>query len=153
MWVIAAVVLDVILATLEALHYIPPGWTALAVKFSVCLMVVTGLVPVAVASLNGIRGQSECERLADRHNFMRLILGGRPAMESKQKIIAGSLTMAGYRSGFSRLIASIQDRSDTQKNYGTWSADVLEVTEELATDMVREVFEWSVVYDREGVEP
>lgn len=145
--VIAAVSVDVVLATTEAFHLIPQGWTSAAVKCSVFLMVVAGLVPAAVAAMNGIRVQSECERLTDRHHFVRLILGGRFADSS------GNVTLGGYWLSMSGLIRKIQDKASDTGNFGTWSGEVLELTEELATDMVREVSEWSVVYDREVMEP
>jgi hypothetical protein len=96
--------------------------------FTLVLLLAAAVLPAAVASLNGIAFQSECRRLAERSEVMR-------------KIIIGRLKQA---ENLDRRMASARENPDSDR--GSWSLEVLRVSESIAADMVNEVAEWSVLY-------
>lgn len=54
-------------------------------EFTPWLVFMAAVLPAAVGSLNGIRFQSECQRLAERSAVMRAILGGRTPRAARQE--------------------------------------------------------------------
>lgn len=134
--VIAIVVLDIALLGWEAGFH--PHGTPVAVvphTIAVILLLFAAVLPAAVASLNGIRFQSECRRLFERSAMMHRRLKGRVlALEQLATKI-------------------LEARADSSADEGAWSAELLRLTETIARDLVAEVGEWSVLYTREVPDP
>jgi hypothetical protein len=154
--VIGFVLLDtlgILLADLPGLF--PVSWTHLVHASTPWLLFSAAVLPAAVASLNGIRFQSECRRLAERSALMRTILGGRdrvPAVRvgKWRRFVAFMKTLFPRKnkaeepaelSGGKWAEASGVDPSST--------ADVLYFTESVARLFAHEVAEWSVLYAKE----
>jgi hypothetical protein len=138
--VIAIVALDICLLIWE--HLAPHSWPHLAHvierplhHLGVIFLLCAAVLPAAVASLNGIRFQSECRRLHERSAMMRDRLQGR----------------ANELDKFITKIASAVDNPDT--NPGAWTADLMHLAETIARDLITEVGEWSVLYTREVPDP
>lgn len=108
----------------ETLHGYAPG-----------LIFVAAVLPAAVASLNGVRFQSECRRLADRSGVM-------------QKLLQGNAERA---TALAEQITRSQD--DPATDLGSWSAEVLRLAEFCEGELVEEATEWSVLYAKEIHEP
>ncbi len=75
--VIFIVALDILILFSELLHWLPDAWepgTKLATPWLIC---ISAVLPAIMAALNGIRFQSECQRLAERSAVMRIMLAGR----------------------------------------------------------------------------
>jgi heme/copper-type cytochrome/quinol oxidase subunit 4 len=127
--VIAVVCLDIALLLFDGLKYVRGG-VEQAEWFPGALLVgLTAILPAWIASLNGIRFQSECHRLADRSRFMRNIL-----LDNKQQIegLVGDIT--ADQNGESRL------------SRGSWTLAALNRGEVLAKFTVGEAADWSVLY-------
>jgi hypothetical protein len=94
------------------------------------LIFFAAVLPAVVASLNGIRFQSECLRIAERSAVMVKVL-------------------EGYRGECDRLEAKLVTvRADPNSDPGGWTLDVLDVAESCAQVTADEVAEWSVLYSR-----
>ena len=91
-------------------------------------------LPAAVASLNGIRFQTECARLADRSTHMQRMLA---VLESRARAV----------------IAEIEPHCPDTAVVPGHTMDVLHLAEDCATLTVDEVAEWSFVYAKEIVAP
>jgi hypothetical protein len=100
-------------------------------------------LPAIVASLNGINFQSECYRLAERSAVMRVILGGKP----NTPLIGGRLQDTKALSKRIDIVSQAKASDPC-----AWSVEVLHLSEKIATDLVQEVAEWSVLYAKEVVE-
>ncbi|MCP5550384.1 MAG: hypothetical protein H7A53_05785 [Akkermansiaceae bacterium] len=97
----------------------------------------TALAPAAVAALNGIRFQSECQRLADRSTMMGGILD-----DHLERLVRLENRMNRYQRG--------EDRAADPMS---WNTDVLLAIEDCARDLARESAEWTVLYAKELPEP
>ena len=135
--VIIFVAVDILFVFMELLHWLPkslhflPPW----------LVFFTAVLPAIVASLNGIRFQSECERLAERSVLMRAVLYGRDFDKNKP---------GGLWGRANRLCLEIeQSRNDPATDPGAWTEQALELAEQVARDFVDEATEWSVLYSKE----
>lgn len=77
-----------------------PGWLPHSLKVATPYIVfVTAIIPAAVAAVNVLRLQSECERLAERSAVLVRILGGRKDAGSGSGTATGSGAGAGPESG------------------------------------------------------
>jgi hypothetical protein len=144
--VIVIVAIDLLLVSGEWLHALPGTlmpWVAMATPW---LIFVSAVLPAVVASLNGIRFQSECERLAERSAVMRVMLEGRDRARPEEP-----RGRRQHAEELERKIAAAQ--ADPGADPGGWSYDVLRLTELVATDFVQEVAEWSVLYAKEVSDP
>ncbi len=99
------------------------------------MVLITALLPAAVAALNGIRFQSECRRLADRSEFMHALL------------VQRSIQIDSLRE---RINAA---RKNSTTDLGSWGVEVLREMEVVAGDFVREAAEWMSLYGKEVHEP
>jgi hypothetical protein len=121
--VIGIVVADLIIAVLGVLEVLPPPLeTMLGRDAAPLLIALAAILPAAVASLNGVRFQSECARLADRSQHM-----------------AAQLRQLEDRSGLARLRPLSL-------------LDALRLGEDVAKSTIDEVAEWSAIYGKDFVE-
>lgn len=128
--VIVAVCLD-LLIVLAGLFHKAPHWLHAVTPV---LVFFAALLPVTVAAINGIRFQSECQRLAERSRAMVEIIAGRWKQADE-------------------LCAQVeQARSDPATDPGSWTPAALRLGESIAIDMMNETAEWSVLYGKEIVE-
>lgn len=105
---------------LESMHHYAPVIISLA-----------AILPALVASLNGVRFQSECLRLSDRSDVMVDLLDGN---EKRGKALAEEID---------------RNVADLEIDLGSWSADVLNFAEFCGRELVEEATEWSVLYAKE----
>lgn len=145
--VITAVGIDVLLVIGKLTHLVGKDWHGHAIVAGALLVFVAAVIPAAVAAFNGIRFQSECQRLAERSAVMHTILEGRPDPVTRKR--SGG-RLAEVKSLHSR-IHSAKDHPDTDP--GSWTLESLHLSEKVANDFVQEVAEWSVLYAKELVEP
>jgi hypothetical protein len=125
------VVGDLLILAGTTLHLLPDAFHGAAPW----IVLAATVLPAAVASLNGIRFQSEARRLAERSAFVRELLDGRrrEAQDLRRALDAAQTSGA--------------------INYGSWNAQVLRLGEAVANDLVQEVAEWSVIYAKDLLEP
>lgn len=128
--VIGAVVLDLGIVVAGFLHVGPAALHGV----TPWLLVLAALLPATVAAANGIRFQSECQRLAERSSVM-------------VEIIAGRWKQAD---DLDRTID--EARRDRATDPGSWVPAALRLGESIAGDMMNEAAEWSVLYGKEIVE-
>jgi hypothetical protein len=123
--VIGAVVIDlsILSGVVDWLHHLHP--------LTPWLIFLAALLPAAVASLNGIHFQSECDRLADRSTVMEKLLKDHA---DKAQELAECIKRA---------------HGHPVTDPGAWSAVVLRLAENCARDLVEEVAEWSVLYGKD----
>lgn len=145
--VITVVGMDVLLVTAKLAHMIGEDWKGHATVAGALLVFVAAVIPAAVAAFNGIRFQSECQRLAERSAVMHTILEGRPDPVTRKR--SGG-RLAEVKRLHSR-IHSAKQHPDTDP--GSWTLESLHLSEKVANDFVQEVAEWSVLYAKELVEP
>jgi hypothetical protein len=121
--VILIVAADVLVLILHATGVVPEVFDHLLHHDGATLLVsLAAILPAAIASLNGVRFQSECARLADRSEHMAVQL---KAIEDR----AGLLDLRPLR-----------------------ALDALRLAEDVATLTIDEVAEWSAIYGKEFVE-
>jgi len=111
------------------------------------LLFFAALLPAVVASFNGLRFQSECQRLAERSAMLRTLMGGHAPKKNEGPKI--KLT-GGYweeLNDLKNLIAEAAKHPNT--NIGAWSADTLQLIEKISDSLTREAAEWSVLYAKE----
>ncbi len=129
--VILMVIFDIVLICLEGgFHDKAPG--EIATRLAPWAAFFTALVPAAVAALNGVRFQSECQRLSDRSEMMIGILDN-------------------HLQRFNRLetrMEKYQTAGEKSSNPHSWNTDVLLATEGCVQDLVRESAEWTVLYSK-----
>jgi hypothetical protein len=145
--VIIAVGIDVLLVTAKLTHVIGKDWEDHAVVAGALLVFIAAVIPAAVAAFNGIRFQSECQRLAERSAVMHTILEGRPAPASHER---NGGRLAETKRLHTRILSA---RQHPDSDPGSWTLESLHLSEKVATDFVQEVAEWSVLYAKELVEP
>jgi hypothetical protein len=143
MAVIGFVAADLLLLLVEWSGALPEAWEHAAASFTPWLIFLAALLPAVVASLNAVRFQSECRRLAERSAVMRAILRGHEEREGKK----------GGRWAEADQLAKRIGSQPSSTNLHAWVPEVLRLTETIATDFAREVAEWSVVYAKEVPEP
>lgn len=133
--VISAVVVDIAIVIVAAL----PIWSEAAAHRwhlgTLWLVFLATVLPAAIASLNGIRFQSEARRLADRSSVVGKILR---AHEAKTKDLKNRLELA---------------RANPAMNPGSWAVEVMLRIEACAQDLAEEVADWAVMYARDVPEP
>jgi len=76
--VVYIVAIDLAIVAADLAHLLPPAWSHWLHGLTPWLLLLAAVLPAAVASLNGLRFQSECRRLAERSAIIRVVLGGRP---------------------------------------------------------------------------
>jgi len=143
--VIFFVAVDMLILLAEIFHRLPERWVPAAQQATPWLVFLAALLPAAVASLNGIRFQSECRRLAERSAVMRTILRGHDRKDG---------TKAGRWAEADRLASRMATaQASPAADPAAWCLEVLHLTETIARDFVHEVAEWSVLYAKEVPEP
>jgi hypothetical protein len=126
---------------------------------------LTALLPAVVASLNGVRYQSECNRLAERSSLICTVLrGAESTIERKgslmdrlfirkskaPKVDNENMTPGGRYAEADKLIARIQrETANPTGDLGAWAPVALQYAESLAEFFMDEVNEWSVLYAKE----
>jgi len=175
--VIGFVAVDIALAVALLAGWVPKRWEEALHGTTPWLVFFAALLPAVVASLNGIRFQSECQRLAERSAIMRTILRGRdpspaPSVTGWSRQIASffrsilllwpkeasAVPPPSQRQGrwaaanrLAQRIASATANPATDP--GSWTPEVLRLTESVAEVFVEEVAGWSVLYAKELPEP
>ena len=124
--VIAIVIIDLAVAAVGVLGFagqLPPIVTAALDRGAAPMMIaLAAVLPAAVASLNGVRFQSECSRLADRSEHM--------AAQLRQ----------------------LEERSSLARLRPLRLLDALRLGEDVARSTIDEVAEWSAIYVKDFVE-
>lgn len=172
--VIGIVAIDIILLSLKFFHLLHPVLAA-ATPY---IVFFTAVIPALVASLNLVRYQSECKRLAERSVVLERTLGGRIEKASQiepspqggfarlgsmfekfrilMKLFFGfpplgerMITDNGKIHEGEILLRHIQENQEL----GSHCVKVLYYTEGVAEIFVQEVAEWSVLYAKELIEP
>lgn len=128
--VILCVAADLAFLTMEAKF---PSITTVALLAGAAFLLLAAVIPAAVASTNGVRFQSECQRLAERSRTTRSMLESR-------------------RCEAARLLQEISARTRSGDDPGAWIIEALELAEACAEITTDEVAEWSVLYAKEVVE-
>jgi hypothetical protein len=128
--VIAIVSIDLLLLVADGLHLLPEWLSEFVHKAAPWLLFLAAVLPAAVASLNGIRFQSECSRLADR-----------------------SERMIGILSGLDQRAGALQARAPLHAYGPRLTSAALKLAEDTARITLDEVAEWSAIYAKEFVEP
>jgi hypothetical protein len=145
--VITVVGIDVLLVTAKLTHLIGEGWKGHSYVAGALLVFVAAVIPAAVAAFNGIRFQSECQRLAERSAVMHTILEGSPDPVTRKR-------SGGRLAEVKRLQSRIHSAKEhPNSDPGSWTLESLHLSEKVANDFVQEVAEWSVLYAKELVEP
>lgn len=126
--VIGVVGMDIALVLLGLNPALPEPMARRLHALSPWLMLLAAVLPAAVAAVNGLRFQSECERLAERSRTLADILRQR---DREAETLAGRMAQA---------------RNQPDQDPGAWTQDALLLTERVAADCAQEVAEWSVVY-------
>ena len=130
--VIGIVVIDICVVAVELGFPHADGSSPILLHITaVVLVALAAVVPAAVASLNGMRFQSECQRLHERSAMMRDRLRGR-----EKELIALEQRIA-------------EDHAAPGHALGSRSTEALRLMEAIAGDFAREVGEWRVLYQRD----
>ncbi len=103
-------------------------WLPVTIPFTALL---AAILPVAAAACQGIRFQSECGRLAERSEKMMDRL--RRHLDRIEELEA----------------RIVEFQATPECDPGSWTGNVLALAEDIAAEMIQEVAEWSVVYDKE----
>lgn len=144
--VVVVVVLDLFIIGGEVLHLWPPGLEPWAKMITPWLVFISAVLPAIIAALGGIRFQSECQRLAERSAVMRVMLKGHADALPEES--------GGRWQNANAVSKRINEaRANPDSDPGSWSLDVLRLTERVATDFVQEAAEWSVLYAKEVSDP
>ncbi len=144
--VIITVGLDILVVAAKLHDDFPKAWKGGATITGAFLDFLAAVIPAAVAAFNGIRFQSECQRLAERSAVIHAILEGRPDKNGQR--------IGGRLAEVNRLLARIRSaQASPATNPGSWTLEALHLNEKIANDFVQEVAEWSVLYAKELVEP
>ena len=139
--VVACVLVDLVLLVTERRRLLPDRWEQTALVVTIFSLFCTALLPAAVASLNAIRFQSECHRLAERSAIMRTILRGR---DHEYQPKGGWWEAADW---LFELMTRKADDGGPRERVG--SPEVLHLTERIAESFAHEVSAWSVLYAKE----
>ncbi|MFZ4765561.1 MAG: hypothetical protein ACOYMN_11455 [Roseimicrobium sp.] len=140
--VIVIVIIDIVALGVYASH-LSPRVSGMIHEAAPWLVLLTALLPAAMASLNGIRFQSECHRLSDRSSFMLRLLNGNRDKD-------GRITEVGRLQQIEKLKGMIEvARASPQTDPGAWSGEALHQCELVARDFAQEAAEWTVLYGKE----
>jgi hypothetical protein len=121
--VIMIVLADLGLLAIQALGLLPVSLDRrLEEQVAPTLIFLAAVLPAAIASLGGVRFQSECARLADRSEHMAVQL------------------------------AAVEERARLFDLRPVRALDALRLAEDIATLTIDEVAEWSAIYGKEFVE-
>lgn len=102
------------------------------------LFFFTAVIPAVVAGVNGIRFQSECQKLSERSAAMRSLLTGHSGQDG------------GLWAEANRLHDQLRAAADDPlTNPGALCVDALLFAEDVVLVMAQEVSEWSVLYAKE----
>jgi hypothetical protein len=130
--IIVSMDLALILARLTGLR---SGWVEAGHSYGPALVFLAAVLPAAVASLNSIRFQSECLRIAERSAVMVEMLDGwRAECDVLRTRMRGAREHGGDR------------------DPGAWTLEAVELGEACAQMTSDEVAEWSVLYSRDLLE-
>jgi hypothetical protein len=106
--VLALVAADILFILAELRQWLPPEDLRSLHGVALSVVFLAAVLPAIVASLNGIRFQSECRRLAERSAVIRTILQGRvrhPASLPPAGVWRSFVAWLGRRrAGFRRLL-------------------------------------------------
>ncbi len=155
--VMVIVAIDIVVAFVEWRHLLPE-WGHTLTTVAVALISVSAVFPAIVAALGGIRFQSECRRLAERSGVMRTMLSGwsqHDAHGPGAHHAPAEMQLVGGRFGVADDLARQIEAgaASPATDVGSWSHDVLRMSERVAMDFVQEAAEWSVLYAREVSDP
>lgn len=147
--VIAIVTLDLILIAGELFHCFPEWGESLANALTPWLIMISIILPAIIASLSGIRSQTECQRLARRSKIMRENLEKHYWALADQMFhrISCDKQLAHSQPAYSRPLNNADSYS------GSWALDSLHLTEHVAMSFSQEISEWSVLYAKEVSDP
>jgi hypothetical protein len=126
--VISFICVDVLLLLAYRLDLFPVDIQDFVRVLKAILIGSCAVIPAFVASMNGIRFQSECQRIADRSAFMTKML-----RECRKAVVD---LMAVIREDRARGVGAV----------GSWTIVALMQIEMLAKLTVEEAAEWSVLY-------
>ncbi len=130
-WVVWAVGADVVLLFGFLFHLWPDAIYNHVSIVKTSMVVVAVLIPAALAGLNGLRFQSECQRLHERSLVMMDML------QARRKQIEATL-------------AELQVmRANPASDCGSATLEALQVVEAITDDMISEVTEWRMLYTKE----
>lgn len=134
--VIIIVSIDVALILARMLG-LQSGWVEAGHSYGPALVFLAAVLPAAVASLNSIRFQSECLRIAERSAVMVEMLEG---WRAECEVLR------------TRMRASRQEQDGRNRDPGAWTLEAVELGESCAQMTSDEVAEWSVLYSRDLLE-
>jgi len=132
--VIIIVSLDLVLI-LARLLGLRSGWVEAGHSYGPVLVFFAAVLPAVVASLNSIRFQSECLRIAERSAVMVEMLEG---CRAECEVLEARMRSARMHGGAG--------------DPGGWTLEALELGEVCAQMLSDEVAEWSVLYSRDLLE-
>jgi len=132
--VIIIVSLDLVLI-LARLLGLRGGWVEAGHSYGPVLVFFAAVLPAVVASLNSIRFQSECLRIAERSAVMVEMLEG---CRAECEVLEARMRSARMHGGAG--------------DPGGWTLEALELGEVCAQMLSDEVAEWSVLYSRDLLE-
>lgn len=132
--IIVSIDLALILARLTGLR---SGWVEAGHAYGPALVFLAAVLPAAVASLNSIRFQSECLRIAERSAVMVEMLDG---WRAECDVLR------------TRMRGARERRGGESRDPGAWTLEAVELGEACAQMTSDEVAEWSVLYSRDLLE-
>ena len=167
---------DIASVLAELSHALPNRLATILPMVTPWLVFLAAVLPAAVASLNGIRFQTECRRLADRSAVIRTIIEGhrKPATVPQRTLRrriraqfevlfpraarAAAPTPLNPHNSQLAIVASKLNRireqtANPKTDPGSWTPEALRFTESVASIFVQEVAEWTVLYAKEVPEP
>lgn len=127
--VVGAVLFDLVAVCVEHWYELPHAVARFAHVATLVLVALGAVLPAAIAALNGVGSQSECERLGDRSAIMRLRL------EQHAKS-AGTL------------VAMIE-AARTRRHVGSYTLEALDLVDEIGRTLTAEVMDWSVLFAKD----
>lgn len=140
---IAIVVIDVLFLLATFMNFLSSDVSHAMRPWNRWLAFFAALLPAAIAGLYGIRFQSESMRLAERSAMMRAILAGSDRSNRGGRWGDADLLI--------RRIEQAQRLPDSDP--GAWGTEALLFGELIARDFANEVGEWSVLYEKEILDP
>jgi len=132
--IIVSIDVAVILARLTGLRN---EWVEAGHAYAPALVFLAAVLPAAVASLNSIRFQSECLRIAERSAVMVEMLEG---WRAECEVLRA------------RMRTSRDEQDGRTHDPGAWTLEAVELGESCAQMTGDEVAEWSVLYSRDLLE-
>ncbi|MGH7633910.1 MAG: hypothetical protein ACRENC_09290, partial [Gemmatimonadaceae bacterium] len=119
------------------LTWLHSGWVETGHSYGPALVFLAAVLPAAVASLNSIRFQSECLRIAERSAVMVEMLDG---WRAECDVLR------------TRMRGSREHPEGRGRDPGAWTLEAVELGEACAQMTSDEVAEWSVLYSRDLLE-